>query len=286
MTGYNRLNGLHCSEHKELLDGILRGEWGWKGLVISDWTGVYSVDPSIKAGMDVEMPGPPVMRGSTVYRAMGAGKLTEDDLDERVRNVLELVNYAIDSQVPFYAGEEKVETPEIRALLREAAANATVLLKNDAGLLPLSSASGVKQIAVIGSNAKLAFPTGGGSASLAPSWVVSPVSAITERAEELGATVKQAIGVAAFRYVPVLDTYLSHPDGTGAGAKVEIFNGKPEADWLVDDSAPRAKPVFTVDTASSLCFMSDGVPWDQFDRHARTQVSFSHLPHFPPCRSS
>lgn len=272
MTSYNLVNGIHASESKELLHDILRGEWGWDGLVMSDWTGVYSVDPSIKAGMDVEMPGPPAMRAGTVYRAMGAGKLTVDDLDERVRNVLKLVNYAIDSGVPFYADEESVDTHQLRALLREAAANATVVLKNDAGLLPVSKSSGVKQIAVIGSNAKLAFPSGGGSASLSPSWVVSPVSAITERAKEVGAAVKQAIGVAAFRYVPVLDSHLTHPSGTGTGAKVEIFNGKPAEGWFDNDASPSAKPVFSTDTQSSLCFMSDGVPWDTFERHAHTQV--------------
>ncbi|GAA5990718.1 hypothetical protein JCM10908_003203 [Rhodotorula pacifica] len=278
MTSYNLVNGLHASENRELLHDILRGEWGWDGLVMSDWTGVYSVDPSIKAGLDVEMPGPPAMRAGTVHRAMGAGKLTVDDLDERVRNILKLVNFAIDSGIPFYGEEESVDTPELRALLREAAANATVVLKNDASLLPISKSSGIKQVAVIGSNAKLAFPSGGGSASLAPSWVVSPVSAITERAAELGASVKQAIGVAAFRYVPVLDAYLSHPSGTGSGAKVEIYNGVPSDDWFTNDATPRAKPVFAGDTESSLCFMSDGVPWDKFDRHAHTQFTAIFTP--------
>lgn len=130
MTSYNRLNGKHCSESKDLLEGILRKEWEWKGLVMfvllslfssnqslthrsqsrrSDWTGVYSTDESIKAGLvrrcisfyllsslltdssspiqDVEMPGPPVFRGSTVNRVLQAGKLTMEDIDDRVRNV-------------------------------------------------------------------------------------------------------------------------------------------------------------------------------------------------------
>lgn len=56
MTAYNKLNGTHCSEHKWLLQDVLRGEWGFDGLVMSDWTGVYSVGESIRAGLDVEMP--------------------------------------------------------------------------------------------------------------------------------------------------------------------------------------------------------------------------------------
>ncbi|BGP53496.1 hypothetical protein JCM8202_001140 [Rhodotorula sphaerocarpa] len=278
MTGYNRVNGVHCSEDPKILDQILRGEWGWKGVVMSDWTGVYSVDPSIKAGMDVEMPGPPAMRAGAVMRAMGGGKLTEEDLDERIRNILDLVNYAIDSKVPFYAEEESVDTPELRALLREAAANATVLLKNDDGLLPLSSSSGIKKIAVIGSNAKLAFPSGGGSASLAASYVVSPLDAITEAAEKLGASVEQSVGVAAFRYVPLADQYLSLPDGKGTGAKVEIFNGKPDGSWFQNDAAPKDSAAHTDTTKSSLCFMIDGVPWGKIEKENRMRYTATFTP--------
>jgi beta-glucosidase len=87
MSSYNKVNGVHVSESKELLDDILRKEWGFEGMVMSDWTGVYSCDTSIKAGLDLEMPGPPVFRGPQVGRQMQAGKLFEWDIDERVRKV-------------------------------------------------------------------------------------------------------------------------------------------------------------------------------------------------------
>lgn len=287
MTSYNRLNGTHCSEHKELLDGILRGEWGWNGLVCSDWTGVVSVDESIKAGLDVEMPGPPVMRGKPVNRALGAGKLTLEDIDDRARNVLELVNHAIDSGIPFYAGEDKVDTPELRALLREAAANATVLLKNDMNLLPLDASSiKGKRIAVVGLNAKVAFPSGGGSASLAPSWLVSALDGVTEAAEEFGATVEYTAGVAAFRYVPLLDPYLTHPTTGKQGALIEFRNGKPDEQWFKSADVPKSsKPDWSTDTNTSLCFMIDGVPWSKLDKHVRSRVrvlSLSRIPHARP----
>ncbi|GAA5945845.1 hypothetical protein JCM3775_001904 [Rhodotorula graminis] len=280
MTSYNRLNGKHCSENKELLDGILRGEWGWDGLVMSDWMGVYSVDEPVKAGLDVEMPGPPVMRGSTVNRAFGAGKLAGEDIDDRVRNILHLLNFAIDSSIPFYAGEDKVDTPELRALLREAAANATVLLKNDSGLLPLSAASTKgKKIAVIGTNAKVAYPSGGGSASLAPSWLVSALDGITAAADEVGASVDYAVGVAAFRYVPLLDPYLTHPTSGKQGALVEFYNGKPDDQWFKSAEVPKAtKPDFALDTDTSLCFMIDGVPWEKLDRHVRARYAATFTP--------
>ncbi len=87
MSGYNRVNGTHVSENKELLNGILREEWGFEGMIMSDWTGVYSCDTSIKAGLDLEMPGPPVFRSQQISRQITAGKLFEWDIDERARKV-------------------------------------------------------------------------------------------------------------------------------------------------------------------------------------------------------
>ncbi|GAA6042149.1 hypothetical protein JCM8097_004984 [Rhodosporidiobolus ruineniae] len=279
MSSYNRLNGKHCSETKELLDGILREEWGWKGLIMSDWTGVYSVDESIKAGLDVEMPGPPVMRGNAVNRAFQAGKLTMEDIDERVRNVLELANFAIDSKIPFYAGEDSVDSPELRALLREASANGVVVLKNDKNILPLSASSVKgKKIAVIGSNAKVAFPSGGGSASLATTYVVSPLDGITAAAEEVGATVDFHTGASAFRFVPLLDQYITHPTKQGqAGASVEFFNGLPDNEFFTK-VGEQPKPDYQVDTKSSLCFMIDGIPWDKLAEQVRARYTATFTP--------
>ncbi|KAH8830267.1 glycoside hydrolase family 3 protein [Flagelloscypha sp. PMI_526] len=116
MTAYNRINGLH---YKRILNDILREEWGWDGLIMSDWIGVYSTAESILAGLDLEMPGPTVMRGK------------------------------------FDGPENVLDTPETRSLLRKAAAAAVVLLKNDKGILPLKQ--GVKTIAVIGTDTKVEF---------------------------------------------------------------------------------------------------------------------------------
>ncbi|BGP13740.1 hypothetical protein JCM10213_006430 [Rhodosporidiobolus nylandii] len=279
MTSYNKLNGKHCSESKYLLEGILRNEWGWNGLIMSDWTGVYSTDESIKAGLDVEMPGKPVFRGNTVNRAIGAGKLTLEDVDDRVRNLLELANFAIDSKIPFYAGEDKVDTPELRALLREAAANGVVLLKNDKQLLPLSASSVKgKKIAVVGSNAKIAFPSGGGSASLASTYAVSPLDGITEAAKEAGATVNFHAGVAAFRYVPLVEPYIAHPHKPSEqGALVEFFNGLPDDSWFTSADVQQ-KADYSVDTKSSLCFMIDGIPWEKLANNVRTRYSATFTP--------
>jgi len=93
MTGYNRINGLHVSESHWLLTEVLREEWGFDGCVMSDWTGVYSTDTSIKAGMDLEMPGPPMFRGDQIVRQMACGKVAEYDLDPCVKSVSSPATY-------------------------------------------------------------------------------------------------------------------------------------------------------------------------------------------------
>ncbi|EJU02674.1 glycoside hydrolase family 3 protein [Dacryopinax primogenitus] len=207
MTAHNRVNGTHASENANLLQDILRKEWNWDGLVLSDWTGVYSVVESVKAGLDVEFPGPGVMRGPPLNRSLQAGKLTSEDVDARVRNVLKLHNYAVRSGIPFDAPEESVDTPELRALLRKAASSSIVLLKNTKSVLPLAPKLGQK-IAVIGPNAFTAQISGGGSAEVNASYRVSPLQGIWEAAEEAGAQVKYAMGAAAFRFVPNIDIYI------------------------------------------------------------------------------
>lgn len=87
MTAYNRVNGACVSEDQRLLQDVLMKEWGFNGLIMSDWTGTYSTVEAIKAGLDLEMPGPSVVRGAAVQRALTSQKLTVEDLDARVRNV-------------------------------------------------------------------------------------------------------------------------------------------------------------------------------------------------------
>ncbi|GAA6022460.1 hypothetical protein JCM10207_004401 [Rhodosporidiobolus poonsookiae] len=278
MSAYNRLNGTHCSEFKGLLEGILRGEWGWEGLVMSDWNGTYSTDESIKAGLDIEMPGPPVLRGASVSRALAAGKISEEDIDDRIRNLLELVNFAIDSNIPFYGGEHRVDPPGLRSLLREAASNSVVVLKNDKHLLPFSESTVKgKKLAVIGSNARMAFPSGGGSASLAASYTVSPLEGITAAAAQLGATVNFCMGVAAYRYVPLLDPFMTRPDLREEGALVEVFNGSPAEGWLVSAADPGPAD-FSVGTTSSDCFMVDRIPWESLAEQVRTRFTTIFTP--------
>lgn len=87
MTAYNRVNGLHASEHAPLLQGILRGDFGFDGLLMSDWGGTYSSSEAVMAGMDLEMPGPAMMRGPSIERDILSGKLKPAELDACVSRV-------------------------------------------------------------------------------------------------------------------------------------------------------------------------------------------------------
>ena len=153
MSSYNRLNGTFTSESHWLLTEVLRDEWGYDGVVMSDWFGSHSTAPTINAGLDLEMPGPPRDRGAEADRC-GAGRRGR----RRRRcasarcNVLRLMERtgAIDDDRP--SEERADDRPAHRALIRRAGAEGAVLLKND-GLLPLDGKRG--KIAVIGPNAKV-----------------------------------------------------------------------------------------------------------------------------------
>ncbi len=136
MTAYNGVNGTFCSEDPKLLEQLLRGEWGWDGLVMSDWYGCYSVTEAALAGLDLEMPGPSRFRGEALKFNVSNDRVRTHILDQRARTVLELVRKCAASGVPENAPETAADTPETAALLRRIGNESVVLLKNDNGVLP------------------------------------------------------------------------------------------------------------------------------------------------------
>ena len=171
MTAYNKLNGTHVSENPKPLKEVLRGEWGWKGVVMSDWFGTYSSADAINAGLDLEMPGPSRWRKDLLEHVVSSRKVPMHVLDERVRNMLKLVNQTRASGIKEWAPEKTNDTPETAAMLRRLATEACVLIKNDKEALPIKKNKGVL---LIGPNAKTAVICGGGSSSMAPYYAVSP----------------------------------------------------------------------------------------------------------------
>ncbi|KAJ0162208.1 Beta-glucosidase B [Colletotrichum tanaceti] len=179
MSAYNLVNGKHCDSDAWLLRDVLRGEWGWDGLVMSDWGGTNSVAEGINAGMDVEMPGPPrIRKPAAVLDAVKRGDVTEAAIDDRVRAVLEWTEKLNGFRDPAITVERAIDRPEHRALIRDAGARGIVLLKNDGGILPLTrdKVRG-KTIALIG-YAKDGLAHGGGSASVNAHYRLSPWDAL------------------------------------------------------------------------------------------------------------
>ncbi|KAF2500914.1 putative beta-glucosidase I [Lophium mytilinum] len=221
MTAYNKVNGVHASESKKLITDILRTEWGFDGCIMSDWFGVYSASEAVKAGLDLEMPGPPRLRGEQLMIAINGQKLSTHEVDKCVRNVLNLVNLGIASGVPENAPEGKLDTPETAALLKRVAESSIVLLKNEKSVLPFSKE---KTIAVIGPNAKHAAYSGGGSANLRPYYTTTPYDAIKAVASR---PIYYALGSASFVTLPQLGGRLKTSKGK-KGCTMRFYRDSPK----------------------------------------------------------
>lgn len=202
MSSYNRLNGTFTSEHEWLLTQVLRREWNYTGIVMSDWFGSHSTAPTLNAGLDLEMPGPTRDRGDKLIAAVEAGEVDRATVRERTLNILRLMarTGALDDHSAFL--ERADDRPEHRALIRRAGAEAMVLLKND-GVLPLK---GSETLAVIGPNAKTAQIMGGGSAQLNPHYRVSPWDGLIAALGD--APLRYAVGTTNHRFEPVLKAEL------------------------------------------------------------------------------
>jgi beta-glucosidase len=181
MSGYNRVNGTYACENDHTLLDILKGEWGFDGIVISDWFGTY--DANVPAGgLDLEMPGPGRwMSAEHVNLALANGTLTPEALDDKIRRLLGVLDKAGLFENPTLQPERAEDKPEHRAIIREAAQEAIVLLKND-GILPLKK---IKSIAVIGPHANRTQILGGGSSSVTPHYAVSPFEGIRAGAKNI-----------------------------------------------------------------------------------------------------
>jgi beta-glucosidase len=164
MTSYNRLNGRWLTEQARYLTDILREEWGFEGLVMTDWFAVANAAESLSAGLDLEMPGPGRSLGSKVLESIQTGLVDEKDLDQAVRRLLGGLDRIGALDAPTQPIEPKPPSEADLALVRRAASEAVVLLTND-GTLPLST-GGMTRVAVLGAHARRAEMVGGGSAGV------------------------------------------------------------------------------------------------------------------------
>jgi beta-glucosidase len=229
MAAYNRVNGSYASEHRRLLNDILRLEWGFEGFVVSDWFGTRSTAQAREAGLDLEMPGPPRHRGEKLLDAAKAGAVTESSLDAAVRRLLEATVRSGAFEHPEEAAEQSIDRPEHRRLAREAAAEAIVLLKNESEVLPLDRRK-IRTLAVIGPSADEAHVQGGGSAGVTPHYSVTPLEGIRSSCGadvavryERGCTNHKVLPPADARLVPsgFEAEYFDNPDLAGEPALVK-----------------------------------------------------------------
>ncbi|MDC9826489.1 glycoside hydrolase family 3 C-terminal domain-containing protein [Devosia sp. ZB163] len=225
MSSYNKLNGTYTSENPWLLDDVLRREWHYDGVVMSDWFGSHSTAPTVNAGLDLEMPGPTRDRGDKLVAAVEAGEVSRDTVRTRALNILRLMERtgALDDHSAF---EERADDrAEHRALIRRAGAEGAVLLKNEGSLLPLT---GNGKVAVIGPNAKVAQIMGGGSAQLNPHYRISPWDGLVAALGE--DRLSFAEGTRNNRFEPALEgglevEYFNNPDFSGTPVFTERLGG-------------------------------------------------------------
>ena len=189
MPAYNKVNGYYCSENAHLNNEILRGEWGFKGMTVSDWGGTHSTMGAALGGLCVQMTGDNYF-GQALIDSVRNGALPESVVDDKVREILRL-RFAIEPVPEDVANTIMTSQPETQQVAYEIAQKSIVLLKNE-GNLPISKE--VKKIAVIGQNAVLTTAAGGIGAGVKTLYEISPLEGIQKRAAEAGVEVVYAPG--------------------------------------------------------------------------------------------
>ncbi len=247
MSAYNSVNGKTMTEN-ELLQDPLRSEWGFDGVVISDWTAVRTLD-SANYEQDLEMPGPTEFWSQNLINAVRNGEIPESTVDRKVKRLILLAirvgAIGADGTVPEAKPRHNNIAAQDVAFARKAAVQTSVLLKNDAQTLPLDL-SKVGKVALIGNNASVARTQGGGSATVMPKTVVTPLEALKGL---LGDNLKYSIGAVVQHGLAELPKQELRDPITGSqGAYLEL---------LGEDGAP----IFTETRGgSNLMWLGSGSP--------------------------
>jgi beta-glucosidase len=181
MDSYNLVNGEHASQNRHLLTEIAKQDWGFDGLIMSDWSATYDGVAAANAGQDLEMPSGAHMNTQTLLPAIKDGRVSQATIDDKVRRILRtairfgwLDREQVDLSIPRF-------NPQGRQIALEAARESMVLLKNDQNLLPLDKDK-TKSIAIIGPGAYPAVPVGGGSARVEPFRAISFMEGLSNAA--------------------------------------------------------------------------------------------------------
>ncbi|EGW31177.1 beta-glucosidase [Spathaspora passalidarum NRRL Y-27907] len=231
MTAYNKINGVHVSQNKKILQDLLRKEWNWDGTIMSDWHGVYSTKESLDAGLNLEMPGPTRFRQELqTTHAIQTNEIHRDVIDDNVRQILKLVNESFKAGIPDDVVESPNPSKEAEELLRKAGDESIVLLKNNENILPLpkTATGSIKKIAVIGPNAKAAQDSGGGSASLNARYKITPFEGIKSKLNDGSIELTYALGAYLDRNLPDVGQLLVNDKGE-KGVTGKFYKNEPGA---------------------------------------------------------
>jgi beta-glucosidase len=223
MAAYNRLHGTHCSRHEGLLTTILRDEWGWDGVVISDWFANRSTAESANAGLDLEMPGPALFWGKALAAAIERGEVAVETVHAKRERLTLLAQRTGADQHPPAPDEEGGGASEL-AVAREAVAAGAVLLRNEPvdGMPVLPLPADLGSVAVVGPHGDHEVLQGGGSARVTPTdvvtvaeglrWAIGPERVVVEA------------GCDASRGTPAIDSRLLRRADGSVGVDVEILD--------------------------------------------------------------
>lgn len=263
MAAYNQVNGEFAASSRFLLTDVLKDEWGFDGIVMSDWFGTKSTVGCFEGGLDLEMPGPGIMMGASLLPRLEAGEMDEADLDDKVRRYLRLAGRTGVLDGKSIGAETSRNEASTRTLARRAAAESFVLLKNERGALPLEPDQ-IDSIAVIGPNARTGSLMGGGSAMVKPPYTSNPLKAIRDA---LGDTteIRYRQGCANHRFCPLIESGMV--DNGSSGLTIEYYN-QPDFEGL---------PVATESRDSSEIFWFGHLP-DGVESGFSARVSFDFTP--------
>ncbi len=242
MSAYNSVNGTSMTEHEPLQVGILKTEWGFDGAIVSDWTAARDTVGDAHGGLDIAMPAANNPWGEKLVAAVRSGAVAQELIDDKVRRVLRLAARvgAWDAVAPAVAPQDRPATVDGAALAREIATRSFVLAANRDETLPLDTST-LSSVALIGLGAKEARVLGGGSATVYPEHVVSPLEGLTA-ALDGRASVTYAIGIDPRTKLPAASgpawsglratfcdgdgaTMLTTPMPSGAGWWMEMPDG-------------------------------------------------------------
>lgn len=224
MAAYNLVNGAYCTANAHLLTDILKNEWGFEGLVVSDWNAVHAtVTPAI-AGLDLEMDGSfptgAFWGNGQLLSAVQSGQVSVANIDDKVRRILRALLSTGIMDAPWISPDEEIVAH--RALVREIAAKGAVLLKNDNNVLPLDR-NASPTIAVLGPNFSVARTGGGGSSAVTPPYTVSPLEGL-QNVGGANVTLNAVEGVPGGGNITAAPaSYLTPASGNGPGLYGEYF---------------------------------------------------------------